>query len=299
MLWPGLKKLGKELNLTLTSSEVVGVIKNCFIKMYDGNSIKVLEIYPPQIDEDDKNFIADTLVKNKVKNYTYHFNSLIINFNEVLKPYSITKIKNLLLTFTDYFAAKHGGEVLCQECKESKEPALYIVNKVAVYWCQNCLNKEKHNYEIAQREQAEIPNNYLAGFGGALLFALPGILISVIFFVFLNSIVALAAVVYTFLATKGYKQFKGKKTLLGEAIIIGVSLVMIGVGTLVAYSVFILRIIETFDITLLLSVLALAEVQQELLSNLAMTYLVSSFFIILQIIFMLKDYRVKFKIEKL
>jgi hypothetical protein len=40
MLWPGIKKPGKELQLKRTNSEVVGMVKNCFVKMYDGSNIK-------------------------------------------------------------------------------------------------------------------------------------------------------------------------------------------------------------------------------------------------------------------
>ena len=57
MLWPGIKRLGKELNLKRTDSEVTGMIRNCLVKMYDGNQIKVLELFVPQMDSDDKNEI--------------------------------------------------------------------------------------------------------------------------------------------------------------------------------------------------------------------------------------------------
>jgi hypothetical protein len=58
MLWPGIKKLGKELQLKRTNSEVIGMVNNCFVKMYDGNNIKVLELLVPELDNFDKENIV-------------------------------------------------------------------------------------------------------------------------------------------------------------------------------------------------------------------------------------------------
>ncbi len=47
MLWPGIKKLGKKLHLKRTDSEAVGMVKNCFVRLYDGSLVS--KINPPTI----------------------------------------------------------------------------------------------------------------------------------------------------------------------------------------------------------------------------------------------------------
>jgi hypothetical protein len=71
MLWPGLKKLGKELQLKRTDSEVVGKVQNCFVKVYDGMNMKVLEIFVPEINDSDKEYMIKILGTKKVKNYEW------------------------------------------------------------------------------------------------------------------------------------------------------------------------------------------------------------------------------------
>jgi hypothetical protein len=103
MLWSGIKKLGKELGFKRTNSEVVGTLKNCFIKMYDGNNMKVLEIFSPELDDTDKEYILNVLNQNKIKRYEWQNCGVRIIFQEYIRPYSIIKIKNILFTVVEHF----------------------------------------------------------------------------------------------------------------------------------------------------------------------------------------------------
>jgi hypothetical protein len=58
MLWPGMKKLGRELYLKRTNSEIVGMMKICFVNIHHDEGIGVLEIHSPKIDYVDRENIA-------------------------------------------------------------------------------------------------------------------------------------------------------------------------------------------------------------------------------------------------
>jgi hypothetical protein len=66
-------------------------------------------------------------------------------------------------------------------------------------------------------EYKQLPTNYFSGFIGALLFAIPGIIVTILFFVFFNKLAAVSALVYIIFGIKSYKIFKGKQPLLEQA----------------------------------------------------------------------------------
>jgi hypothetical protein len=211
MLWPGIKKLGKELNLKRTDSEVVGFVKNCFVKMYDGRNMKILELYVPEMSDDDKNNIIKKLESRKIKKYEWIPNGVKIVFIEIFVPYSLKKIKELLDECINYFSNKYPTQKpQCQHCGQLNETYIYCINNVSLIICKDCHNQLEKTTQNENLEQQNVKGNYLLGFTGAILFAIPGILLTVLFFVFLESLAAFSAIVYIYLGTIGYKKFKGK-----------------------------------------------------------------------------------------
>jgi hypothetical protein len=299
MLWPGIKKLGKELGLKRTNSEAVGMVKNCFIRMFDGNNMKVLEIFSPQIDHMDKIHIEDILKQNKVKKHDWLINGVRIIFHEYIRPYSTVKIKNLLNVLVEYFSQKYPDNIpQCHNCGIQKEADIYFVGNESKYIFVDCLKKLEKDINKEYWEYEQQPANYLSGFIGALLFAIPGVIVTILFFVFLNSVAAASALVYIALGIKGYKIFKGKVTPLGAFIVIIIGLIMIGVGTIIAYSVFIFKEIKTVDMDMLIQILKMPEVEKELNTNIIRSYVISSFFIVFQLFQMMKEWRFLKKIQK-
>lgn len=296
MLWTGLRKLGKELDFERTDSEAAGMLKNCFVKMYDGKNLKAVELYTPQMEDDDKDYIVKKLEANKIKKHEWQQNGIKIEFAEYFIPYSISKIKDLLNELVNYFAVKYPAQKPpCQHCGLQNKTEIYDLNNVSMLICNDCY---KHFEKTIQDENAEreyIPNNYLRGFIGALLFAIPGILLAVLLFVFLNSLAAVSAIAYIFLGILGYKKFKGKITPVGAIIIIIAGLIMVGIGTTVAYSVYILQLlykeIGFIYIDRLFEVLKMPEIQKELMTNIVISYLVSGIFFALQLNNMLKEWK--------
>jgi hypothetical protein len=299
MLWPGIKKLGKELGLKRTNSEVVGIIKNCFIKMFDGDNMKVLEIFSPEINDKDKEQIEDILKNNKIKKYEWLNNGVRIIFSEYIRPYSMIKIKNILLIIVEHFSKKYSDNLpQCHNCNIKKDADVYFIDNVSMYLCIGCLKKLENDINNEYWEYNQLPTNYVLGFIGALLFSIPGIIITILFFVFLKTLAAASALVYIALGIKGYKVFKGKITPVGALIVIIVGLIMIGIGVITAYSVLIFKELKTIDIDSLIRILKMPEVEKELLINIVLSYIISSIFIILQLFQLMKEWKFLKNIQK-
>lgn len=299
MLWPGIKKLGKELQLKRTDLEVVGMVKNCLVKMYDGNNMKVLELLFPATNDIDKEFLTNILAQNKIKKYDWLTNGIRIIFTELIKPYSMLKIKTILLSITDYFEKTYPDDKpLCDKCSMEKNADIYYVGNSSFYLCDDCLDQYKSDMRNADWEYKQIPTNYLSGFIGATLFSIPGILATVLFFIFLNRIAALSAMLYVYLGIKGYSKFKGKITPIGVSIIILSGLIMVGIGIFIAYSALIIKTLGSFNINMLIDILKIPDVQRELMTNLIMSYVVSGIFFIFQLFQMMKEWKIEYTIKK-
>ena len=299
MLWPGIKKLGKKLRLKRTGSEVVGVIKNCFVRMYDGNNKKVLELFAPEIDSADKEEISKKIKAGKIKNHDWLVNGVRITFTEIIRPYSMQKIENLLHELVDYFESKYPDrKPQCQKCGLPKEADVYYMNNASLFICDDCFNQMESDVNDENMERQYIPNNYLSGFMGALLFSIPGVLLTVLFFVFLDKLAAVSALVCVFLGIKGYKKFKGKMSPFGAFLIIAAALIMVALGVTVSYAVAIFRKIGVIDIDALKYVFGIPEVQRELILNIVLSYIVSGFYLVFQLVQMIREWKTWKLIQK-
>jgi hypothetical protein len=311
MLWPGVKKLGKELNLKRTDSEALGFIKNCFVKIYDGYNIKVMELYVPEMGDDDKDNIIKKLETRKIKKYEWVPNGVKITFIEMIIPYSIKKIKELLDEFVNYFSNKYPAQKpQCQHCGQQNVTDIYCINNVSLLICNDCYRQTEKTTQNENLEQQNIKGNYLLGFIGAILFAIPGILLTVLLFVFLNSMAAVSAIVYVILGTIGYKKFKGKISPVGAFIIIITGLIMVAVGVTISYSVAILweisKELEIINFDVLINFLKIIfknifempEVRKELITNIVTSYIVSGLYFVFQLNQMVKEWKNKKSIHK-
>jgi hypothetical protein len=299
MLWPGIKKLGKDLRFKRTNSEVVGNLKNCFIKIFDGNNMKVLEIFSPEIDDVDKEWIENILKQNKIKKHDWLNNGIRIIFSEYIRPYSIEKIKSILLNIVEYFNQKYPDNIpQCHNCGIHKNADVYYIGNISKYVCFDCLKILENDANNKYLEYKHLPTNYLSGFFGALIFAIPGIIITTIFFVFLERLVAVSALIYIVLGIKGYKVFKGKITPFGAFIVIIVGIIMIGIGILVAYSILIFRELKTVEFDILIQILKMPEVANEIRMNIILSYVISSIFIFFQLFQMMKEWKFLANIKK-
>ncbi|MCL2440119.1 MAG: hypothetical protein FWD14_00070 [Treponema sp.] len=296
MLWPGIKKIGKELNFKQTNSEAAGIVKNCFVKLYDGHNMKIMEIYTPQMDGDDKNAIIKKIESNNIKSYEWPANGIKIIFQEILRPYPVKKIKMIMEEIVNYFNIKYPSQKpQCQHCGQQDATDMYGINNFTLYTCNDCYRQTQRNIKNDNEEQDNKKGNYLMGFTGAILFSIPGILAAILFFIFFQTLAAASAVVYIILGIIGYKKFNGKISPIGAAVVISAGLIMVGLGTTIAYSANILYLLynELGEIQLdtMLYFLKIPEIQRELGLNLLTAYLVSCIYFIIQLNVMLKDWK--------
>jgi hypothetical protein len=287
-----MKKLGQELRLKRTDSEVVGMLQNCFVKMYDERNMKVLELFVPGMNDSDKEHIKDRLEADKVKRYEWPEYGVKIIFSEYLRPYPADKIRNILTDFTEYFSRKYPGQrPRCQNCGASKEVDACSFGSATLIICEDCYRAIEDEAHEANLKNKYVSPNYLAGFAGSLLFSAPGILVTVLFFLFLDRLTAISSIVYVFLGIKGYKKFNGKVSRFGAFLIILSTLIMDALGILVSYSVFILRELEAIDIELLISVLKLPEIQREIAANILLSYTLSGLYLAILFHQMMREWR--------
>ena len=299
MLWPGIKKLGKELQLKKTDSEIVGMIKNCFVRMYDGQNMKILELLVPDMNDSDKEYIVNKLEINKIKKYEWLEYGVKIIFNEYFWPYSIEKIKNILMDFVDYFSVNYSGQkIRCSKCGIPKDLEAYCVNNATLIICEDCYESFENEINETNLEKKFAPPNYLFGFLGSLVYSIPGVLLTVLLFVFFNTLAAITSVLYVFLGIKGYKRFNGKVSRFGLIIIILSTIIMVGFGIVVSYSIFILKELGEINIEMLLLILKVPEIQQEIVKNIILSYVISGFYLVLQVIQMMKEWKTEKSIEK-
>jgi hypothetical protein len=226
-------------------------------------------------------------------------NGVRITFQEIIRPYSIKKIKNILIELTGYFDHKYPGKKLqCHKCGIQKSADVYCIGNDSLYLCDDCIKEYEKSMNSNYFEYQQLPTNYLQGFIGALLFSIPGILLTIVFFVFLNSLAAVSAVLYILLGIKGYRKFKGKITPFGAFLIISVGIIMTGTGVIIAYAAMILKELKTFDIEMLLNILKMPEIQKEMKVNMVLSYIVSGFYFIFQFFQMMKEWTFKINIQK-
>jgi hypothetical protein len=153
--------------------------------MFDGTNMKVLEIFSPETDDNDKEQIEDILKQNKIKKHEWLNNGVRIIFSEYIRPYSTKKIKNILLIIVEHFNKKYPDNTpQCQNCNINKDADAYFIGNESMYICIDCLKKLENDIKNKYWEYNQIPTNYGLGFIGALLFAIPGIIITVLFFFF-------------------------------------------------------------------------------------------------------------------
>lgn len=290
MLFPGVKKIGKSFGLVRSSSVAMGNIDNSYIRLYDGNNQKVLEFFFPKLEIEDKNEISELLKKNKVKKHEWSDDTVIITFAEYLKPYPVNNIKNIITQLSNYASTHYPNDkVTCQKCNLSTEASSYSLGNASLYLCNDCVKNLEFELINEKSEYESIPKNYLFGTIGALLFSIPGIIVTALVFVFLNRIAALSAVIYVLLAAKGYLFFKGKTDKIGAFILTITGLVLSYFGILISYSTMILY--KTKSIPYTFELLKNPEIQKEMNTNIYIGLFVCSIYLVFNLITLLNEWK--------
>ncbi|MBQ9238400.1 MAG: hypothetical protein IJ191_03680 [Treponema sp.] len=295
MLYPRIKQLGKKLHFKRTDNKIVGTVKNSFVKICDGIGFKSLEITFAEDMQNDKK-ISEILVAHRVtaKICTWQHTMLTITFREIFLPYSLKKIVALMAALTDYAYEKNPTALIhCESCGLHSAVQLYTTGVAESLLCLDCYRRKQDELSYQREQDDAAGNHYLAGALGAVLFALPGVAVTALLFIFLDMVAAVSAVLYSALALKGYKVFKGRMTKRAAVIIPAVTVGMTVFGMWASYFVSVLKEIysqyHTVAFRVALEVMLLPELQHELVKGIILALIVCSFFIFVNFFSLLRE----------
>ena len=322
MIFPGLRKLGNELNFENNGTYIYGFLNNTFVMFSDGTNQKIVTFkFSIKLDEDDKKKILFWKKKGYAKYIEFLENQTFdvsIIFTEYFIPFKISKIKEVIEDITDYMKNKYSN--LMPKCcgdncisnlgfntnpkngrvKGLNEVSLdrtysglsvYDIEGIPIPLCPSCVNKLENLIETEKEDFEQQQNNYLQGTLLAILFSIPGIFVTFIFLL-LGRIAAISGLVYFFLAQKGYMWAKGKMNKIGIIIISLVSLLYTAIGMYVSYIAIIVKELfsypdmKGFSIIELIKITLMSlnepEIKKELLSNIYLSLFVCGIFIVIK-----------------
>lgn len=246
MIFPGLKKLEKEFGFKDNGKFVYGFIESTFVLFADGpNKKNVWFRFPVELNEEDKNKISSWKKKGYAKEVCFNSFDAEITFAEYLIPFKVSKIKEVIEDVTSYIKEKY-PEAKARCCGDNcisdpgSELGVYDIEGFLVPLCPSCAKRLEDDIEKAYEEEKIKPNNYLQGLLGAFTFPIPGILVTILFFM-LRRITAISGLVYYVLARKGYLWAGGKFNKIGVLIISGASVFYAVAGTFVGYVALIVK----------------------------------------------------------
>jgi hypothetical protein len=290
MIFPGVKKIGRSLNIERTNNKALGKVGNTFIRLYDGNNMKVLEMTFPQITDNDKEIIDQIFRENKIKNVEWIETKVVVIFREIFWPYSTYKIKSIIDRLCQYATATYKDhDVTCEECKTNETAEAFEVSDGSIFLCSSCYIKLQEQLTHEKEEYQRIPGNYYFGSIGAFLFSIPGIVLTAVFFIFLDKIAAASSVLYIFLAIKGYTFFKGKLDRMGALLINVIGVTMTCIGIYSSYALMILYKTKSMQQTK--EIIKMPDVIKEIKLNIIIALIISSFYMIFNTYEMFKKWK--------
>lgn len=303
MIFPGLKKLGKELGFKNNNTYLYGFVKNTYVMFADGSNKKTVWFrFPEKPDDADKQKILSWQKKGYAKIINFLDDNSVdaeIIFTEYFIPYKVSKIKEVIEDIANYISEKYpNSKVICvgDNCN-STEVNIYEIEEVPMLMCSSCANRLQNEIENTYADENLLPNNYLIGFLFSAIFSIPGILLNFFFFL-LGRISAVTGLFYYFLAQKGYLWAKGKLNKFGVMIISVTSLIFTALGTYVSYIGYLLKELLTYPETKGVSISNLLnfifelikepEVKRELLGNIYLSLFICGICIVINTISSLK-----------
>lgn len=235
MLFPGITRLGKELQLYRGKNQAFGFVKNFFTVIGDGAGFKYLIVELGPIDDIKKDKIRST-IEDKKNHYRYkelnvNPDNIYMQFKESIIPYSVDKMKEIILTVIDLAIELYISPTkTCFECKKSDETSFYTLKEQNYKLCLSCKEKLEDTIDEHSKIFKTEKKNYIQGFLGAILFGLPGIILGILLYVFFSKIVGVTALIIIYTALKGYNNFGGKHGYLSPLIILAASYICVIIG---------------------------------------------------------------------
>lgn len=239
MIFPRVKKLGRDHNWKRTSSTVFGEHKGYWFNVGDGMGFKYIKANLYTLDESARAHL-DTLLGQNRKVIGYHEyevfpNAVLLKFNENITSISRKKIDSgldfLVSSFEQLGLSKMNA---CHTCQGGSTLKHYDVNGEGRLLCSTCANAIEGQFNQSERKDRLEENNYLTGFAGALLFSFAGVA-GWVLLQQLGYMSSAMALVIAFLALRGYTYFKGKMGSFTHLIIIATGMLAVVAANYISY----------------------------------------------------------------
>ncbi|MEL7248867.1 MAG: hypothetical protein AAFZ63_28365 [Bacteroidota bacterium] len=265
-----LKKVGKSNGLFLDGIGMFGLIQNLPITLFqdsDGRGHLLLHI--ERIEEQVKDLLSVFENRKKdlrIKEVSCVEHMLHLEFKSFFLDEKLANKLRESIRLIDAFCEDKALTLLpnCQRCKEQKELRAYTLNENGVLLCEDCSTAVESEIIEINTALGDQERNHLKGFLGAVLFALPGVLLWGVLEYFLGVVSLATSILIAWLNFAGYTYFQGRQDQYAKWIIIGANMVSISLG---ACLIFLFpAIVSGVELTILLDALiSNAEVQKEIL----------------------------------
>lgn len=221
MLFPKAKKIAKQNNWFATDKLVFGLYKDYLFQISDANpfsgiSAKYIHADISSISEEQLHLLSLQLNENKkalkFSAYAIQNNTILFTFNENLTLTKMQTIYNLLDFLVDIYTRLNLPKAnYCQNCGTTDNVKFYNLNGKGIQLCSLCTSDFKRHIYRNESDERRLNSTYTKGIMGALLFAVPGIVIWVISAYYLNTMSSGMALLIGILGFLGYTKFQGKK----------------------------------------------------------------------------------------
>lgn len=235
MIYPGIRKISKELNMYKSSNQTFGYIDDYFIRLGDGQNLKYTIIEYSKQDDNTINTIRELLEeqkkKFKFKKIEINSSSIYLEYSEAFKIASTNRIKNNLLATIEILKQNNiQGDTNCHKCSSEDDLNIYHYNDSGLTLCNICNLNIQNEIESDSYDLKTKDKNYLSGLIGAILLGIPGILVGLLFYSLLDTIAGVTSLVIYGLSMKGYYIFKGNFGKLTPVILLVVTYIYVILG---------------------------------------------------------------------
>ena len=230
MIFPKAKKIAKKLNWHKTKNGVFGLYKGYFFNIGDASimnnpQFKYVILKTDILSEQQEQQLRSEINKNKeilkFTNLRIGTNSIYIQF---IENFSFTKLKTVysLLDFlVDLCKQLNISEYYkCHNCTTKENLDFYYLNNDGLLLCSSCFSELEKQFQESERIRLSEYKSHFAGFLGAILFSIPGIIVWVLIAVYIGLISSGMAAITAFMGLKGYEYFKGRDSKLTKYLII-------------------------------------------------------------------------------
>ena len=275
MIYPRIKKIARQNGWHRTKNAVFGLYKDYFFTMGDGQGFKFITAIIPETDDEKIAQIGGVLEKNrKVLGFDeliFEERTVSVTFKESVMSAKESVLYEMLEFFAQIFdSLDFPKQNCCDLCSSKDNFDYYVYQEQPMMLCKSCHMEFVNDLNTSVAEFQQEEKNYLQGTLGAIVFSLPGVVLWVILAVYVGIISALMAVVFTFLAIKGYEKFGGKWGRLTPLLLILVNIILVIVSNYatVIYELFI------SDYGINLQILRSPEMAEFLTNNILFSLLV-------------------------